>query len=413
MLDLSQDVFMLGIPAVSLVTAGATIAWAALEVMASKKFASACQHNAQVDRHAIEMALKEFNRVATKLNSDVEDVKSTTKIHSKSIGGASVGAIKLGERVDNLESRFIKLTGDVEVIHGRLGAFGLNETIARITRLENAVNSSFRDLTNDIGHIRTWLGGMNTRQNEFESRFKDGTDSTETVKLALSELDNRICRMNGDVSGELEAIRADVGKHGNEIAKLHDMVAEVDKGDRAVLSLSASLRHHEMMIDGLDRRTEGLRQAIAVTAEQVEALHRKLDVPGLEQSGEANDKVGEISGEIEALMLVVAKNKSRIEDMDESIEDIYGRIGETASQIESVLVRFKELNIKVDGLDGILEVLPSGLASRLHAIESKVSTLDDISARVVPGCERRIEEIRADLQGQLDSVAADIVGLRS
>lgn len=366
MLGLSPDVFMLGIPAVSLAAAGATMAWAALEIRASKKFSSACQHNAQVDRHAIEMALKEFNRVTTKLNSDVEDVKSTAKIHSKSIGGASVGAIKLGERVDNLEGRSIKLTSDVEVIFGRLEAFGLNETIARLTRLENAVNSSFRDLTNDIGQIRTWLGGMNTRQNEFEAKFKEEADSAETVKLALSELNNRICKMNGDISGELETIRADVSKHGNEVAKLHDMVAEIDKGDRAVLSLSASLRRHEMMIDGLDRRTEGLRQSIAVTAEQVEALHRQLDVPSLEQSFETR-----------------------------------------------VNIAFGEMNDRVSEIDGALSTLAASLGSRVHAIETKVTTLDDIAARVVPGCEKRIEEIRADLQGQLDSVAADIVELRS
>lgn len=366
MLGLSQDMLMLGIPAASLAASGVAIAWAALEVRASKKFAAACQHNAQVDRHAIEEALKRFNQATAKLTSEVEDVKSTTKIHSKSISGSSVGSIKLGERVDHLENRAVKLTSDVEVIFSRLEAFGLNETAARLTRLENAVNSSFRDLTNDIGQIRTWLGGMNTRQNEFEARFKDGADSSETIKLALSELNNRICKMNGDISGELDALRADVSMHGNEVARLHDMIAEIEKGDKAVLSLAASLRHQELMLDGLDRRTEGLRQAISVTAEQIESLRRQLDVPSLEESFETR-----------------------------------------------VNIAFGEVNDKVNEIDGALSTLTASLGSRVHAIETKVTTLDDIAARIVPGCEKRIEEIRADLQGQLDSVAADIVELRS
>lgn len=362
MLPLDSDMVLLGTATVSAIAAGATMAWSALEVMRSKKFAAACQHNAQIDRHAIEMALNEFSRMTTRLSTDIDALKATTKLHSKSISGASVDAIESQKKLAALSSRVDAISCDLELAFGRLNVFNLDEKADRISRLESSMESSYRDLAANTTQHRTWLSRLDATLKDLNTLAANSSDDLSAVENRVTDLHDRLCQLNGEVSGEINALRADVNASSEVIAKLKDRVDDNDDEDNTVVSLSDCIRRHDLLIDGLDRRIEGLRKAISTTAEQIESLR---------------SKIGGYRG-LEA------------ESMDQ-----LSRIG-----------------AKVSEIDSSVELIGSSLGSRIHAIESKVSTLDNIAAQVVPGLEKRIEEVRADLQGQVDSAAADIVEIR-
>lgn len=225
---------------------------------------------------------------------------------------------------------------------------------------------SFKDASNEIRHLRTQLGELETRHND--------------VELIADE--RKI---------EIAALKTAIAGHLDEIDGLKRAMGEAEEG--AAQRLQAAEKEAAEAIEGLDTQLAEARDELQRLTDAADAKDRTIEtvekrIEVLETNlGERNDELAELTSERDRLA-------AELKATADKLTDETGRLEKTAAELEGAKATGAELNRAVEDLDLQLARTVSDHEKQAAELRAEIAKLQTAKAEAVKEAEDLRRELR-------------------
>ena len=310
-----------------------------------------------------------------RIQSEVNDqINARLDELQEEIKGLQEQVGKLSEEKEKAEEERTKILGDIETIKSQI--LGLKGKDGDISKLK-------KKLEGELEGLKASLGKTDTRIGNLEKQIKDKND----------ELENRIKKLEDSVSNHgdrLTALESNINKQLQTNKVEQDKIKEdINKTNQEINKLKKNEEENKEQIEGLENRIKALEQA----KQTLESEQSKLA-----------EQLGEISSKIQ-------KNQTEQLKVNRQHEDLLKQQGESINKLNEDVNSLKNQVDELSKAKEEAEEEKKKLNDKINEINNKILSLtggEDDKGNI-PELKKELEE----LQGQLDTINTNIENLEN
>jgi len=357
------------------------------------------------------IALQEQQEYVQQLQNELQQLGDTNIQLQQSLDASSeqdlTASNELRNRLQEMEGRFVGLSGELEEVRGQLARkeSELEDGAARIRELDQAnrdLHDSLESARHSITQLQAESGGTLQEQqaylDELRSELAGTLDANEHLRQELEEAVVARDRLREELQARLDEVDGHAAQAGEELAVLQRQLGETADRLAAEQELRETLQQQNneraLLLESLQAEIEAARnesESVATAArERQQELENELNELRSELAGVTENSREAISG-LEYATETIHTLEHEKECLNTALQDAEARLAE---QREHAAVLESEKQAAIDALSGQEEKNDT----ERQALGEQLQAAQDATAKMQAELEAGLEEYNAERQ---------------